>query len=144
MSEERLSEDRQKIIKLYEDRNYTDVKVDTKTIELPDKHMRVTFSINEGPKLVIRQISFTGNDSVLPKEIIKVMKTKKATILSFLTKAGRLVPSQMDEDKESIRTLYQNKGFADAQVTDVQTQPQSVNSAPLRRGTIGKVISAVP
>ncbi|MEI6321607.1 MAG: outer membrane protein assembly factor BamA [bacterium] len=123
MSEERLSEDRQKIIKLYEDRNYTDVKVDTKTIEMQDKHMRVTYLINEGPKLVIRQISFTGNDSVLPKELIKVMKTKKANILSFLTKAGRLVPSQMDEDKEAIRTLYQNKGFADVRVTDVQTQP---------------------
>jgi len=27
----------------------------------------------------------------------------------------------MDEDKEEIRKLYQNRGFADARVTDVQT-----------------------
>jgi outer membrane protein insertion porin family len=59
----------------------------------------------------------------LPKDLLKVMKTKTANILSFLTKAGRLTPSQMDEDKEALHTLYQNKGFADMRVTDVQTQP---------------------
>jgi outer membrane protein insertion porin family len=123
LNEGRLNEDRQKILKLYEDRNYTDVKVDVKSSELADKRMRVVFSVNEGPKLVIRRISFTGNDSVLPKDLLKVMKTKTANILSFLTKAGRLVPSQMDEDKEAIRTLYQNRGFADMRVTEVQTQP---------------------
>ena len=123
LSDERLNDDRQKILKLYEDKNYTDVKVDTKSTELPDKKMKVSFIINEGPKLVIRRISFTGNDSVLPKDLLKVMKTKTANLLSFLTKAGRLTPSQMDEDKEAIRNLYQNKGFADMRVTDVQTTP---------------------
>jgi len=123
LSDERLNDDRQKILKLYEDKNYTDVKVDTKSTELPDKKMKVAFLINEGPKLVIRRISFTGNDSVLPKDLMKVMKTKTANLLSFLTKAGRLTPSQMDEDKEAIRTLYQNKGFADMRISDVQTTP---------------------
>ncbi len=123
MSEERLSEDRQKIIKLYEDKNFTDVKVDTRSSQLADKHMQVVFSINEGPKLIIRQITFTGNDSVLPKDLLKVMKTKTANLLSFITKSGRLLPSQMDDDKEAIKKLYMNKGFADVRVTDVQTQP---------------------
>ena len=123
LSDERLNDDRQKILKLYEDKNYTDVKVDTKTSELPDKRIRVVFSINEGPKMIINKITFTGNDSILPKDLTKVMKTKTANLLSFLTKAGRLTPSQMDEDKDAIRTLYQNRGFADMRVTDVQTQP---------------------
>ncbi len=123
LNDEKINDDRQKILKLYEDKNYTDVKVDAVTSELPDKRMRVVFSINEGTKLVIRRISFTGNDSVLPKDLIKVMKTKTANILSFLTKAGRLTPSQMDEDKDEIRKLYQNRGFADVRVTDIQTVP---------------------
>jgi len=123
LSDERLNDDRQKILKLYEDKNYTDVKVDTKTSELPDKRIRVVFAINEGPKLTINKVTFTGNDSILPKDLTKVMKTKPANLLSFLTKAGRLTPSAMDEDKDAIRTLYQNRGFADMRVTDVQTQP---------------------
>ena len=121
LSDSALNEDRQKILKLYEDRNYTDVKVEAKTAELSDKKIRVTFQIDEGPKLVIRRISFTGNDSVLPKDLLKVMKTKTANILSFLTHAGRLTPSQSEEDKEEIRKLYQGRGFADAVVTDVTT-----------------------
>jgi outer membrane protein insertion porin family len=123
LSDERLNDDRQKILKLYEDKNYTDVKVDTKSAELPDKKMKVTIVINEGPKLVIRRITFTGNDSVLPKDLLKVMKTKTANLLSFLTKAGRLTPSQMEEDKDAIRNLYQNRGFADMRISDVQTMP---------------------
>lgn len=123
LNDEKINDDKQKILKLYEDRNYTDVKVQATTSELPNKKMRVVFSINEGAKLTVGRISFTGNDSVLPKDLTKVMKTKTANLLSFLTKAGRLTPSQMDEDKEAIRTLYQNRGFADMRVTDVQTSP---------------------
>ena len=128
LSDEKINDDRQKILKLYEDKNYTDVKVDTKTSELTDKRMRVVFSINEGPKLVIRRITFTGNDSVLPKDLLKVMKTKTANIISFLTHAGRLTPSQLDEDKDAIRNLYQSRGFADMRVTDVQTTPLSAGN----------------
>lgn len=123
LNDEKLNDDKQKILKLYEDRNYTDVKVEAKTSELANKKMRVVFIINEGPKLTVGRITFTGNDSVLPKDLIKVMKTKTANILSFLTKAGRLTPSQLDEDKEEIRKLYQSRGFADMRVTDVQTTP---------------------
>ena len=122
-SEERIADDRQKIIKLYEDKNYTKVKVDTSVSELKEsKRMRVIFRIQEGPKLVVRNISFVGNLSILPKDITKVMKTKTANLLSFLTKDGRLVPAQMDEDEEAIRALYQNRGFADIKVTDVKTE----------------------
>lgn len=124
LSDERIADDRQKIIKLYEDRNYTDVKVDAVTSEMQGtKRMRVVFRIEEGPKLVVQQISFIGNLSVKPKDLTNVMKTKTANWLSFLTKNGRLLPSQIEEDEELIRTLYQNRGFADAKVTDVQTEP---------------------
>lgn len=123
LNDERLNDDKQKILKLYEDRNYTDVRVQATTSELSDKKIRVVFFITEGAKLTVGRISFTGNDSVLPKDLTKVMKTKTANLLSFLTKAGRLTPSQMDEDKEEIRKLYQSRGFADMRVTDVQTTP---------------------
>ncbi len=124
-SEERLADDRQKIIKLYEDKNYTDVKVQTLTSEMGNKRKCVVFRITEGPKLIVKEIRFVGNYSVTPKDLLKVMKTKTANLLSFLTKSGRLLPSDMEEDEESIKTLYQNRGFADASVINVQTTPAS-------------------
>ena len=122
-SEERIADDRQKIMKLYEDRNYTDVKVDPITSEMSSKRMKVIFRINEGPKLIVQQINFVGNFSIQPKDLLKVMKTKTANILSFLTKSGRLLPADIEDDQEAIRTVYQNRGFADAKVTDVKTEP---------------------
>jgi outer membrane protein insertion porin family len=123
LSEERVEDDRRKILKLYEDRNYADVDVQYKIEELPDNRVRVVFGITEGPKLVVRRISFVGNLSVKPGDLRAAMKTKTWNILSFFTKSGRLLPGQLDEDRAAIRLLYQNRGFADVQITDISTQP---------------------
>lgn len=124
VSEEKIEDDRQKILKLYTDKNYSQVEVQYRIQEIPGKNRaRVTFSITEGPKLVVRKITFVGNDSVLPRDLRKVMKTKPQDWLSFLNKSGRLVSEQIEEDRVAIRTLYQNRGFADVDVADIQTQP---------------------
>ncbi|MGB8463996.1 MAG: POTRA domain-containing protein, partial [Terrimicrobiaceae bacterium] len=67
LSEERLEDDRQKILKLYQDKNFSDVDVQYRVQEIPGSNrVRVTFQITEGPRLVVRRITFIGNDSVLP------------------------------------------------------------------------------
>ena len=84
LSEERLEDDRQKILKLYEDRNYAEVDVQYRIQEIPNSiQQRIVFQITEGPKLIVRQINFNGNNSVLAKDIRKVMKTKVWNLLSF-------------------------------------------------------------
>ena len=124
LSEERLEDDRQKILKLYEDRNYAEVDVQYRIQEIPNSvQQRIVFQITEGPKLIVRQINFNGNNSVLAKDIRKVMKTKVWNLLSFFNKSGKLIPAQMEDDRTAIRTLYQNRGFADVEVGEVQTQP---------------------
>ncbi len=124
LSEEKLEDDRQKILKIYEDRFFSQVNIQYRVQEIPNTNrVRVIFQITEGPKLIVRRINFTGNDSVLPRDLLKVMKTKTWNILSFFNKSGRLLPAQEDEDRAAIRSLYQNRGFADVQVGEIQTQP---------------------
>jgi outer membrane protein insertion porin family len=123
-SEEKLEDDRQKIIKLYEDKNFSEVSVSTRLQEIPGKNRaRVVIAISEGPKLVVKRITFVGNESVLPRDLRKVMKTKPEDLLSFFTKSGRMLPAQVEEDRAAIRTLYQNRGFADVDVSDIKTVP---------------------
>lgn len=132
LSEEKLEDDRQKILKLYEDRNYSDVDVQYNIQEIAGTNRsRIVFTITEGPRLVVRQITFVGNLSILPRDILKAIKTRPWNLLAFLNKSGRLLPAQLDEDKSAIRTLYQNRGFADAQVTDVTTQPRGTDGVEL-------------
>ncbi|MEI6278039.1 MAG: outer membrane protein assembly factor BamA [Verrucomicrobiae bacterium] len=124
VSEEKIEDSRQKIIKLYEDKNYSEVDVSYRVQEVPGKNRsRVTYTITEGPRLVVNRITFIGNESILGRDLRKVMKTKTEDLLSFLTKSGRLLPAQVEEDRAALRTLYQNRGFADVDVSEIQTQP---------------------
>jgi len=132
LSEEKLEDDRQKILKIYEDRYFSDVDVQYSVQEIAGSNrVRVVFQVTEGPKLVVRRITFVGNESILPRDIIKVMKTRTWNLLSFFNKSGRMLPAQIDEDRAAIRTLYQNRGFADVEVTDVQSVPTARDGVDL-------------
>lgn len=132
LSEEKLEDDRQKILKIYEDRFFSDVDVQYRVQEIAGSNrVRVVFQVTEGPKLVVRRITFVGNESILPRDIIKVMKTRTWNLLSFFNKSGRMLPAQIDEDRAAIRTLYQNRGFADVEVTDVQSVPTARDGVDL-------------
>jgi len=123
LSEEKLEDDRRKILKLYQDRNYSDVDVQYKIEDLPDNKARVIFAITEGPKLIVKKITFIGNYSVKDKDLRAAMKTKVQDLIYFFDKSGRLSSQQLEDDRVALRLLYQNRGFADAEITDISTQP---------------------
>ena len=124
VDEERIEVDRQKVLELYNDRNYADVDVQYRVQDIPGQNRaRLIFAITEGPKLIVKKITFIGNDSVLDRDLRKVMKTKPLDLLTFFNKSGRLEPSQVEDDRAAIQTLYQNRGFADVDVSEIQTQP---------------------
>lgn len=132
VSEDKIEDDRQKIIKLYEERNYSEVDVQYKIQEIPgNNRSKVIYSINEGPKLIVKRINFVGNESILSRDLKKVMKTKPEDLLSFFTKSGRMVPAQVEEDRAAIKTLYQNRGFADVEISDIQTLPVQRNGVEM-------------
>jgi len=132
LSEEQVEKSRQAMVALYQDRNFSGVNITTR-VDTNDRtgDSRVIFQIDEGFKQVVQRIDFVGNDSMLAKDLRKAMKTKTKNLLSFLNKSGRLVPSQLQEDKDALRLAYQNEGFADAQVTNVEVVPLSGNNVEL-------------
>jgi outer membrane protein insertion porin family len=132
LSEEQVEKSRQAMVEMYQDRNYGDVAI-TSRIQADERSgdSRVIYTVSEGTKQVVKRINFNGNDSVLAKDLRKAMKTKTANLLSILNKSGRLVPDQLQEDRVAIRGVYQNRGFADVQVTDVQVVPLGGNGVEL-------------
>lgn len=124
LNEEQVERSRQKMLEIYQDRNFGGVEIITK-IQTDDRtgHSRVIYTVNEGAKQVIKRIDFVGNDSVLAKDLRRALKTKAHNLLSIFNKSGRLVPSQLQDDRDAIRGVYQNRGYADVQVTDVQVVP---------------------
>ena len=111
LNEANLEVDRQKILETYEKKNYTETKVEYKieTNEAKGK-TKVIFIVREGAKVVIGSIQFEGNTVFKAKQLQKVMKTRPANLISFITKDGQLKSDQLDDDLFALKEFYQNHG----------------------------------
>jgi outer membrane protein insertion porin family len=121
LDEQAMEQARQKVVEMYQKRGYPDTDVQYKVDVNEDRGTaRVTFAISEGTKSVVKRIRFVGNTVLTSKRLRKEMKTKQNNILGFVTGAGRLNNQQLDADVQKIKELYQDNGYADAQISDVR------------------------
>ncbi len=124
LNEEVIEQDRQKIIDLYSDHGYqsTEVKSSISMDEQAGNGV-VTFAINEGARGVLHSVRFEGNEHIKSSKLRSTMKgTRGKTILSFITKDGRLDQGKLKEDLDAIRDLYQEKGYIDIEVVDTRME----------------------
>jgi len=121
LDEQALEQARQKLVDLYQKRGYPDTDVQYKVDVNEDRGTaRVTFAVSEGHLSVVKTIRFVGNVALTSKRLRKEMKTRENNILGFVTGAGRLNNQQLDGDVQKLKELYQDNGYADAQITDVK------------------------
>jgi outer membrane protein insertion porin family len=117
LDEAGLEQDRQKILKYYSDKGFTEVDVKyTSEINETLGTASVSFTVNEGGKLFIRSVKFEGNAVFTRKDLAKVVKTKPKTIISFLSGGGKLNTDQLDTDVVALRDKYTSQGYMDANI----------------------------
>jgi outer membrane protein insertion porin family len=123
VSENALTEARQKVIDLYRRFGYNDVGVEYR-IDTDESRgtSRAVFTINEGEKGAISRVRFEGNTAFGDHTLRKQMKTKGKTLISFLDKSGRLDETQFQEDLDKIREWYQNHGYVDVEIKEVRKE----------------------
>ncbi len=74
----------------------------------------VIFTIDEGVRYKIDEVTFVGNSSFSEGALRKVMKTKSYIFLwSWLTGRGRLIENTLEDDLEKLRQFYRDRGFLD-------------------------------
>ena len=120
LSEASLEQDRQKIVEYYANKGFgdVDVKYDTAVNEKTGT-ARVTFTVSEGGKTIIRNVRVQGNSAIKTGDIKKVIKTRPKSVLNPLTyfaKSNRLNNDQIEADTTAVRELYQSRGYFDAQI----------------------------
>lgn len=113
-----LNEDVARIKKLYTEKNYHNCDIGYKTENLENNQADVTFTVSEGKKLKIEEMTFTGNKFFSDKEIKKVIKTNEKGFFSWLTSSGDLDKNEIDQDVLRIDALYKNNGFIDSRVAE--------------------------
>src|SRR5262249_34603776 len=76
------------------------------------KLVHLTFHLDEGPKVKIRSIDFTGNKAISSKALKHQMKDNKETWwLSFISGRGTYQENKYEDDADKITQFYRDHGY---------------------------------
>jgi outer membrane protein insertion porin family len=119
---------------VYADKGYTDAKVTFKPIPQPDNTAFAEFDVDEGSKVEITKIEFTGNHAFSATVLKNNMETKTySKLLSWITGWGALDQKKLQEDVDRLTAFYYDNGYLNVQIAP----PQVVRSG----GTITIIIA---
>ena len=76
-----------------------------------DNEALVTFKINEGKLVRIKDLRFEGNTVFSKGDLLKAMDTQEKWIFSWLTGRGNYDEALLEQDLERIADLYFNQGY---------------------------------
>jgi outer membrane protein insertion porin family len=97
--------------------------VDPVIEQLPPSSLKVTFNVNEGPKVKVGKIDIQGNEAFKTREVIRAMKNSRPIGIPYSIFLEDLFAKtydseKLEEDKERIRQAYQDKGYFTAKALD--------------------------
>ena len=96
---------------------FAEVKSRVEALPGGPKLVKVTFDINEGPKVKVRDIEFVGNDKVSDGTLKRKMKeTKEHWFLSWITGRGTYQETKFEEDAEKVEGYYREQGYIQARL----------------------------
>jgi outer membrane protein insertion porin family len=96
---------------------FAEVKSRVESLPGGPKLVKVTFDINEGPKVKVRDIEFIGNDRISDGRLKRKMKeTKEHWFLSWITGRGTFQEAKFEEDAEKVEEYYRERGYIQARV----------------------------
>ncbi len=96
---------------------YATVTPEIKPIPGATKLVHLTFNIDEGPKVRIRDIQFVGNKAITSGALKRQMKNNKQQwFLSFITSRGTYQEAKFEEDADKVVEYYRDKGYIAARV----------------------------
>jgi outer membrane protein insertion porin family len=100
----------------YHEKGYIHAKVTLAKGASPDDR-EVLFDVNEGPKVHVDQIKFTGNKEISSGVLRTQVKTKKRFLWLF---GGKFDPTTIPEDVAALKQYYHSLGYFDVKIVPKQ------------------------
>jgi outer membrane protein insertion porin family len=111
----------QQIQQMYQKAGYQKAKVEPKeTVTESTGRGSVTFQITEGVKVRVVDVVFVGAKAFSQAKLRRTIKTRRFWMFSWLTGSGKLKDEQFDEDQQKLKEFYQEKGYIDFDLKEVQ------------------------
>lgn len=104
---------------LYAEKGYQYSRVTPTVRDIPNnpKMARVVFTIEEGPRVAIRDVEFTGNRAFSDETLARLLKGNKPRgLLSLVTGGGAYSEAKFAGDEQLIVEHYRNNGYVEVQV----------------------------
>jgi outer membrane protein insertion porin family len=97
--------------------------------EFPNRTVRVRFEITDGPHIPVGRIDFQGNTE-LPAKLLRrqMRRIVPGALLATLRGKNAYTPTAFEEDRERILAYYQNHGYPEARIGNVQISDYEKNS----------------
>jgi len=120
LSEQQVADDAREVKTYLQGKGFFESSVEYK-IDVNEQVGRavVTFTVREGARAFVRNVTFTGNEAFEDKELREGWTTRKKNLLSFINKSGIFKQSDFDEDLKKLRDFYYRNGYIDFAVRDV-------------------------
>lgn len=117
LNTQKIRDAAEKIQKLYEDKGYFLVRIETKTEDVvKGESVKVTFHIREGDKVKVKKITFLGNRQLKDGQLQSKMLVSEEGFFSFLSSSGAYKQDVFDASVAFIQRLYYDEGFVNAQI----------------------------
>ncbi len=100
--------------KLYLDKGYPDAKI-TSSTTATDLGVSLTFFVDEGSLVAIKEIRFQGLSAFKDSTIRNQLELKAVAFLQ----PGTFQESKLESDKQKVIAYYRKRGYADATIVDV-------------------------
>jgi outer membrane protein insertion porin family len=123
--------------KLYEEEGYWLSNIVPVVKKTSDSEVSLTYQIDEGTKVKIKNILFEGNKNISSKTLKKAMDTKEWWLFSFITSSGYYKKDRMATDIDKIKDVYFDNGYIKA----IVAEPEITLDNPPKGMTIKMQIS---
>jgi outer membrane protein insertion porin family len=115
-----IRNDMRRIEEMYKEKNYHNVQVAYKLTPQKNNQADVEYLVEEGKKIQIKQILFTGNAAFPAGKLKGEIETSEKNILSWFTSAGDLNQEVLNQDAAKLTAFYHNNGYIRARVGEPQ------------------------
>jgi outer membrane protein insertion porin family len=123
LSMAQLSRIESAIKEIYDAEGFRSAQVDYSVKDLGRNKREVLYQINEGGKVKITDIEFVGNDVFADRKLRGVMKkVKEKGPRYFFGEKIIFTEEAWDEDRDNLRTFYQNHGYIDAKIGEPELE----------------------
>jgi len=125
-----IKKDQEAIRKLYRNEGFHFSTIDIKVEDDKNENKRLSYTIEEGKKVIIGEIFLKGSKQLKPGKIKKqAMETKEHWMLSFISSAGVYKREILDIDLARIKDFYYSHGYLEAKIGE----PEISFEKPKRR-----------